>query len=244
MAQDLLLVGSNGDHAQFGLPDATLDCALIRALGHLNRERSQRLECFPKSVDYGGGITTCLIEVIMPLSLLEEREHVVWKITISKDPLLQGHRVSNSLWIRPQCSLEYLYEDEIVSKKTLLFAFLFLALSSFLLVTECHRRRSPPIAPVYLASILSDQTSSGVGVSANPLITYHYVASASPIDIITFYKTLGSCNVGAKILGREICQGKASPFGEYTIYIYYDELSQESTSYTIEIRWNGCPFSL
>lgn len=111
-------------------------------------------------------------------------------------------------------------------------------------VTRCERLNTPPKAPVYPGSTLVNHVSSGIGRS-RPMVTYDYTSTSSPEKIVAFYEERGFCRepvfdpVGQR--SRQLCQGDATPFGEYFVYIDLDSHAFEGiTTYALEVRWHGC----
>jgi hypothetical protein len=77
------------------------------------------------------------------------------------------------------------------------------------------------------------------------MATYYYTSTDAPESIIAFYEEHGDCGQGdaenIRRLGRELCRGKSLPFGEYFVGIDVNSYeAQGTTSFWIEIRWQGC----
>ncbi len=108
------------------------------------------------------------------------------------------------------------------------------------IVVNCELSKSPPQASVYPGSVLLDQRITGIGRS-RPIATYYYSSSDAPEKIVSFYSARGSCGVGERSSGRELCRGDAVPFGEYFVYIDLDSyLTRTTTGFALEVRWHGC----
>jgi hypothetical protein len=112
------------------------------------------------------------------------------------------------------------------------------------LVIDCKRLKVPPKAPVYPESTLVDYVESGIGRS-RPIVTYDYASTTPPEKIVAFYEERGFCRepvfdpVGQR--SRQLCQGDATPFGEYFVYIDLTSYAIEGiTAYAVEVRWHGC----
>jgi len=123
--------------------------------------------------------------------------------------------------------------------------FVCVALLVIATISDCSQRIAPPDTPLYPESVLTSSILNGVGKGSRPLATYHYTVPSYPEDVIAYYQSQGDCNVGAEVENpeAEVCQGSAIPFGEYTVYIYLNSVPSQSTSYVIEIRWDGCVFT-
>ena len=108
-------------------------------------------------------------------------------------------------------------------------------------VTSCHNMNVPPRGPVYPNSTLTDQVLRGVGTSNVPLATFYYVATDAPETLVSFFKKSGDCREGVEPIKREVCEGDAVPYGQYSVYIDLDAYpSKAVTSYVVELRWTGC----
>jgi hypothetical protein len=95
-----------------------------------------------------------------------------------------------------------------------------------------------PEAPIYTNSTLISQSSYDSEGVFYPWISSKYESSDSPEKIIQFYSQDGTCELSDKIEGRYICKGKATPFGDYMVYIDSAQFPIENqTPYTLEIQW-------
>ncbi len=119
------------------------------------------------------------------------------------------------------------------------------SISIIALFINCQLHNSPPDVPIYPNSTLIEESS--VGTDALPLHIYKYTAQTSAKEIIQFYEDKGRCGVANNGHKKdvEICLGKATPFGEYFVYVNLDpEESEGFTDYTLEIRWRACTLKL
>jgi hypothetical protein len=109
---------------------------------------------------------------------------------------------------------------------------------------RCRWKNTPPKPIVYPGSILVEE--SPFHIRPYQLMTYHYLAEASPDEIIEFYEQYADCSLGAEsaMATRRMCGGEASPFGEYIAYIPLDVEATEGTAYIVEVRWSGCTYEI
>ncbi len=92
-----------------------------------------------------------------------------------------------------------------------------------------------PEAPIYGHSTLINKLSQNSPGVFYPLITYYYKSSDAPEQVIQFYSQDGACK---QIEERFICNGRATPFGEYTAYIDSTQTPVDhQITYILEIRW-------
>jgi hypothetical protein len=127
--------------------------------------------------------------------------------------------------------------------KALVFIFLallFLGACVAVRVNHCEQ----PKTPVYPESTLVDYEASGIGRS-RPMVTYDYTSTDSPEKIVAFYKEKGFCREPvfdpAGQRNRQLCQGNATPYGEYFVYIDLgSHMAEGITTYALEVRWHGC----
>lgn len=95
-----------------------------------------------------------------------------------------------------------------------------------------------PTAPIYGNSILINEISQKGDGIYYPIATYNYKSPDAPTEIIEFYSQSGICEQNDAVEGRFVCNGKATPFGEYHVYIDSAKfLLEQQTFYSLEIQW-------
>ena len=120
--------------------------------------------------------------------------------------------------------------------------FLLLLCGIYILISDfrCQELKSPPEVPVYPGSTLVKEVSSGTDVF--PVHEYHYKSTASPEEIVEFYKSNKTqCHrtLGSEV--KQVCTGSAKPFGSYEAVINFELNEAEPlTTYFITVRWTRC----
>lgn len=113
-----------------------------------------------------------------------------------------------------------------------------LGICAVVVFIRCERARMPPDTPVYPDSVLVGQES--IGTDRWPLITYQYTSTHLPERIVAYYEERGRCREYEE-RERIVCQGEATPFGEYFVYIDLARYPVEGiTPYILEVQWSGC----
>lgn len=109
-----------------------------------------------------------------------------------------------------------------------------LSAGGIFIVAQCTYLKTVPTIPLLPNAVQTNKSVRGIE-AGYPFVTEAYVSSASREQIISFYREHGSC---PSIVSGATCGGKASPFGEYSIYI--SPTSTELTNFSVEITWQGC----
>lgn len=94
-----------------------------------------------------------------------------------------------------------------------------------------------PQAPVYANAKKVDESAYISEGMFYPMITSSYISADESEQVVQFYRHNGACRFSEIIPDRTICQGKAVPFGDFTIYIDKSNNPEISTEFIVEIRW-------
>jgi hypothetical protein len=95
-----------------------------------------------------------------------------------------------------------------------------------------------PQAPVYTNSTLVDQISHTRSGVFYPLVTYTYSSEDSPDHVLDFYAQHGDCTESEFDKNRTVCHGNTAPSGDYTVYIDSPIISDNLTTFILEVRWD------
>lgn len=119
----------------------------------------------------------------------------------------------------------------MVQKTTIAFMLVLFAVSGCSLFPGC--RDTEPNYLVYPGSTL---VKTDVG-RANKIriIGYQYHVDMEWRNVVTFYQSHINCTGLLMNGNRIVCEGKANPYGDYSVYI--DITDNMATLYTIELSW-------
>jgi hypothetical protein len=95
-----------------------------------------------------------------------------------------------------------------------------------------------PTAPIYEHATFIKETREIRETNAS--ISSYYQSTDAPEKIVEFYSQSTTCELSTYVetVGRYICRGKASPFGNYTIYIDSAKYAFEhQTPFVVEVEW-------
>ena len=107
----------------------------------------------------------------------------------------------------------------------------------FALVSHCNKLEAIPEISVYPNSTVSDQVVREF--DRHHRATLNYTVNAERDDVIVFFDERLSCTL-SEDEQTTICQSRLeSGTGDYFVYVPRSE-SESSTTYSIEIRWQGC----
>lgn len=128
-----------------------------------------------------------------------------------------------------------------ISKFTIMISltilFCLLGFSSFN-IWDCNRRNTTiPESLFYPGSTLMSQIDGDP--STYRLVTQEFVTTASPDDVLEFYKSTGA------MCSRNHCSGQAKPsYADFTVLLsdgsHASFFNKGQTPYVIELRWRGC----
>jgi hypothetical protein len=98
-------------------------------------------------------------------------------------------------------------------------------------------RNIRPQAPIYgNASLIRENAYVSEG-NFYPMVSTDFSSPDTLEQIRDFYAEQSICRAGDVIKNRVICQGNATPFGDYTVYIDRPILPETSTTFIVEVRW-------
>jgi hypothetical protein len=130
----------------------------------------------------------------------------------------------------------------MISQKSIT-AFVFIAAIVFVLFmlvsqhNDCLNRETvTPEIPLYMDSTyISEEVP--FDSSGGKIVSRQYEVLTSPQNVREFYERYSLCS--ENVLENEVrCDGKAQPFGSFTVRI--DFVNSNTTNYVVEIRWDKC----
>jgi hypothetical protein len=130
----------------------------------------------------------------------------------------------------------------VVSRKSFALLLFFGIAVSVLLIfglrfNECEARENTiPQIPSYTGATLTEETTP-FDSPGGKIINLQYKVNVSPQNVLDFYEDLALCGEN-KVDNRVRCDGKAEPFGTYTIWVDFSQ--PDTTSYVTEVRWDRC----
>ena len=110
----------------------------------------------------------------------------------------------------------------------------------FALVNRCNELENIPEVSVYPTSIVSDQVVREF--DRHQRATINYTANAERDEVIAFFEERLTCTL-SEDEQTIICQSRLeNGNGDYFVYVPQSN-SENSTTYSVEIRWQGCNFA-
>ncbi len=108
----------------------------------------------------------------------------------------------------------------------------------FVLVNQCNELENVPDVSVYPNSTVSDQVMREFDRHQRATLTY--IVNAERDDIIAFFEERLTCTLSED--GQtSVCQSRLeNGNGDYFVYIPQSDSEIITTSYSVEIRWQGC----
>jgi hypothetical protein len=103
---------------------------------------------------------------------------------------------------------------------------------------HCRARNTQtPEAPIYPNSVLVDVRVSDYLAHISGHVEYTHETSDAPEDVMEFYEEEGGFCLDE--IDRNECDGEATPFGVYDIYL--TEGQEDVTQIQVVIIWDKCP---
>jgi hypothetical protein len=98
-------------------------------------------------------------------------------------------------------------------------------------------RNIKPQVPIYgNASPIRENAYVSAGMFY-PMVSTNFSSPDTLEQIRDFYADQSTCLANDAVTNRVICQRKAMPFGDYTVYIDRPILPEASTTFIVQVRW-------
>ena len=103
-------------------------------------------------------------------------------------------------------------------------------------ISVCRGRNEVPEFVVYPDSVLV-QTNTG---RANDfgIVSFEYTVNVSWEILRDYYEYIINCRIPSNDQDRVVCEGSATPYGEYSVYLNPSAMDTLNTTYTVEVFWD------